>query len=627
MLLRRAIVLMVCTVLAAALGLVVSPALPAPAAVRNPFTAVYQSNENGTISIVGNSQMSCPTGGPDCAAARNGTAPVAANNNNAHTMVFLDTDGVSTTTNSTSSELTMPAGSTVLHARLVWSGRQAAGANGTAAAGAIGQVGFRTPGQASYSTLTATPANLYTTSGLTTADAGVYQAAVDVTTQVQAAGSGTYWVGNIRAATGQDRYAGWSLVVAYRNPALPLRNLTVFQGFADVTTSSTANSTVDIPVSGFRTPANGTVNASVGFVAWEGDQGNTGDALRFNGSTLSDAARPATNYFTSRITNQGATVTSRNPSFLNTLGVDMGTSSANGLLANNQTSTTLQATTSGDFYYPGVVTTAIDLYSPRFPEVTKSVVNVNGNATAQPGDTLEYTVSFPNTGGDTAANAVMRDVVAAGSTFVPGGLAVTAGANTGPKTDAAGDDQGEYDAASRTVRVRLGTGATATTGGTLAPGTTTTVRFRVTIDRAAAGTTLANTAQLDYRAVTLGQDHTFTGNTVTTPVGEVADVAITSSSSPTSQDAGSRVTYLLTVTNNGPSPAAGTVVTDTLPAGVTFVSATPSSGSCGQADGTVTCQLGTLAVGATVTIPVVVELPGHGCQHPGQPGRRHLHHR
>ena len=41
---------------------------------------------------------------------------------------------------------------------------------------------------------------------------------MDVTAAVQAAGNGTYWVGDIPAATGEDRYAGWSLVVAYRNP-------------------------------------------------------------------------------------------------------------------------------------------------------------------------------------------------------------------------------------------------------------------------------------------------------------------------------------------------------------------------------------------------------------------------
>jgi hypothetical protein len=47
-------------------------------------------------------------------------------------------------------------------------------------------------------------------------------------------------------------------------------------------------------------------------------------------------------------------------------------------------------------------------------------------------------------------------------------------------------------------------------------------------------------------------------------------------------------------------------VTDALPPGVTFVSATPSQGACSEAAGTVTCTLGPLAVGASATIEIVV---------------------
>jgi hypothetical protein len=62
----------------------------------------------------------------------------------------------------------------------------------------------------------------------------------------------------------------------------------------------------------------------------------------------------------------------------------------------------------------------------------------------------------------------------------------------------------------------------------------------------------------------------------------------------------------MVVTNNGPSTATGVVAADTLPASVTFVSASSTQGTCSQAGGVVTCNIGTMAAGASVTITVVV---------------------
>jgi len=64
--------------------------------------------------------------------------------------------------------------------------------------------------------------------------------------------------------------------------------------------------------------------------------------------------------------------------------------------------------------------------------------------------------------------------------------------------------------------------------------------------------------------------------------------------------------YTITVSNAGPSPASNVVVTDTLPAGVTPVSATWDSTACAIAAQTVTCNIGSMAAGASVLVTINV---------------------
>lgn len=84
-----------------------------------------------------------------------------------------------------------------------------------------------------------------------------------------------------------------------------------------------------------------------------------------------------------------------------------------------------------------------------------------------------------------------------------------------------------------------------------------------------------------------------------------ADLSVTKSSAPDPVRVGQELTYTITVSNGGPSPATGAVLTDALPGNVTFGSAAASQGSCSGTT-TVTCSLGTVASGASATIVVKV---------------------
>jgi uncharacterized repeat protein (TIGR01451 family) len=69
------------------------------------------------------------------------------------------------------------------------------------------------------------------------------------------------------------------------------------------------------------------------------------------------------------------------------------------------------------------------------------------------------------------------------------------------------------------------------------------------------------------------------------------------------------VIYTITVTNNGPSDAASVVVTDVLP-DVKQLSYLFDSGGCAVAGQTVSCGLGTIAAGGSVTFNLHVLVKG-----------------
>jgi uncharacterized repeat protein (TIGR01451 family) len=82
-------------------------------------------------------------------------------------------------------------------------------------------------------------------------------------------------------------------------------------------------------------------------------------------------------------------------------------------------------------------------------------------------------------------------------------------------------------------------------------------------------------------------------------------VRITKTDLPDPTVAGAQLTYTITVTNTAGFTVNGITVTDTLPANTTFVSATSTAGTC-TGTTTITCNIGDLAAGATVTITIIV---------------------
>src|SRR5262249_55299790 len=93
-------------------------------------------------------------------------------------------------------------------------------------------------------------------------------------------------------------------------------------------------------------------------------------------------------------------------------------------------------------------------------------------------------------------------------------------------------------------------------------------------------------------------------------VAAAADLAVSKVVDRVSASVGDTVTFIVTATNRGPSPATGVTIADLLPAGFALSSATPSQGSYDAATGLWT--IGSVAVGVahTMTIVGTVTAPG-----------------
>ena len=192
-------------------------------------------------------------------------------------------------------------------------------------------------------------------------------------------------------------------------------------------------------------------------------------------------------------------------------------------------------------------------------------------ATAHTGGQVTYTLVVTNNGLETAQNVRLADQLPVGTTFVSApGCTVTSGVLGCPL-------------------------------GTMASGAHQTVTLVVAVGAGLAGTTLVDEAQVT--SDTVDPNAANNAATAATPVRAAADAQLTQAG-PASAMAGGPLSYTLTVKNAGPDPAAGVTLSDTLPTALGTPAATTTAGSCSIAAGVLSCPLGALAVGGTVTATV-----------------------
>ncbi len=388
--------------------------------------------------------------------------------------------------------LNLPAGAKVTYARVYWGSLIAGNA-------ADSTVTLDRPGAGTFTQI------VNADSSFTVPQAPLarvyYNSTADITALVTAQGSGAYRLGGVDSLAVQDLneftyFISWSMVVFYQLDSEPQRNLALFDGLDRVNGQTPL---VTVTLRGFLVPSGTGFDGKLGVIAYEGDDQAEGDYLTFNGTLVFNALNPATDFFNgtrSTFNAMGAVPVSvvgdlpqltGNPRSHS--GIDLDIVNVKPLLKSGDTMATITATSSGDNYFLGAFITSIASLKPEFSNSAKTVTDIDHPAgPVRPGDLIEYTIAVKNDGNDIAQNTVLTDVLPPEITYQPGTLRVSTGANIGNKTDVVDADQGEYTAATRTLKVRLGTGANGVMGGTLQIGEATTVVFRARINVGASGT-------------------------------------------------------------------------------------------------------------------------------------------
>src|SRR3954468_7650631 len=90
------------------------------------------------------------------------------------------------------------------------------------------------------------------------------------------------------------------------------------------------------------------------------------------------------------------------------------------------------------------------------------------------------------------------------------------------------------------------------------------------------------------------------------------DLSMTKTDTADPVTVGDTFAYVLTVKNEGLNDAADVITTDTLPSKVSYVSATPSAGTCEKAGSKVTCDLGQILTTASASVTITVRATDDG---------------
>ncbi len=201
------------------------------------------------------------------------------------------------------------------------------------------------------------------------------------------------------------------------------------------------------------------------------------------------------------------------------------------------------------------------------------------------GQNVDFVVTVANAGPDPATGVVVTDLLPAGFTLTNSSVSA-----------------GSYNATTGIWNV-----------GAIVAGGSQTLTLTARVDTIGEKTNVAQVTSANQFDIdsTPGNDVTSEDDYAIVSITPAsADLSLEKTISNSAPNVGSQVTFTLTARNAGPDAAENVVVTDSLPAGLSFVSATPSVGSYDSA--TRTWTIPTLANAASATLDIIVTVDSIG---------------
>ncbi|MEB9505876.1 cell surface protein, partial [Bacillus anthracis] len=566
-----------------------------------PITNRFSATTNGALAITGNTLGLSKISNQNRAGTIGAIGAFVTTNTALQVPTFPAGTTLNYTQNSSTAVLNIPAGSTILYAELVWGGNYLSrDQNITSVLG--NPVSFTTPVSTySINPSAVTASNQTFVSGSVTF--GFYTRSADVTSLVQAAGSGSYTTGSVPglvdpldASNGAINSSGWTLIVAYQNGTLPARNLTIYVAGNRV---SADTGSADVAVSGFLTPSGGPVSGRLFLSSTEGDADLALFGPNFSSlNALSGPNNAINNFFGSQINNAAGNLDTTGTFGTRNQSASSGTNISAGrqgwditsidispYLTNSQVSAAIRLTTNGDAYMLNTVGLQININSPNI-QATKSV----NKSVATIGDILTYTVTIPNTGLLPANNVILTDILPNGTSFIPGTVTV----DNIPQTNA-----------NPAAGISLGT---------INNGASRTVTFQATVVSLPNPNPISNTANITFQYTPIAGGTTFNGLATSNSAGtqvNLADINGTKSVNKLFTDIGETLTYSIALANIGNIAATNVIYTDLIPSGTTFIpgSVTVNGVIQAGANPATGISIGSIAANSTTTVSFQVFVP------------------